>query len=141
MRPVVVPLCWLWIGGIAAGCAAADTPSAGHAEMRAPVPADPSLGRTPALESMVHAAVADAARRARVEPAWVAVVLAEAVTWPDSSLGCPQPGRSSMQVLVPGYRIRLSIGQQQLEYHAGASGEPFFCPAERATPPAADRRV
>src|SRR5690606_1684922 len=38
------------------------------------------------------AAVADLAARLDVEPADVAVVSVEAVTWRDSSLGCPQEG-------------------------------------------------
>jgi hypothetical protein len=46
-----------------------------------------------------------------------------------------------MQVLVAGYLIRLSAGKEQLEYHAGAHGEPFYCAAGRGTPPAADRRI
>jgi hypothetical protein len=41
------------------------------------------------------------------------------------------------QALVPGFRIRILAGAEVLEYHAGRSGKPFYCPAGRATEPAA----
>ena len=126
MRRVVMSFCSVLVGGMAVGCAAADA--------GAPV-------RASELQALIRAAVADAARRTGVDPTSIAVALAEPVTWPDSSLGCPQPGRSYMQVLVAGYLIRLSAGKEQLEYHAGAHGEPFYCAAGRSTPPAADRRI
>jgi hypothetical protein len=39
------------------------------------------------------------------------------------------------QALVRGYRIVLQAGDERLEYHAGKSGQPKFCPAEKAIPP------
>ena len=60
---------------------------------------------------------------------------AEAVTWSDGSLGCPQPGMMYTQALVPGYRVRIQAGGQVLDYHAGRSGQPALCPAERAIDP------
>jgi len=41
------------------------------------------------------------------------------VTWPDSSLGCPQEGMMYAQVLTPGYLILLEHGSIQYEYHSG----------------------
>jgi hypothetical protein len=46
-------------------------------------------------------------RTAGVDPSPLAVTRAEPVTWPDSSLGCRQPGIQYLQVLTPGYRIEL----------------------------------
>jgi len=88
-----------------------------------------------ALQAKVDAAAQDAARRTQLEPAQLRVVLAEAVTWPDGSLGCPQPGREYSQVLVAGYRIRIIAGDSTLEYHASQRGQPFFCPAQRIQEP------
>ena len=42
----------------------------------------------------------------------------EAVQWPDSSLGCPQPGMLYAQVVTPGYLIVLAVEDQTYEYHA-----------------------
>ena len=43
------------------------------------------------------------------------------VTWPDSSLGCPQDGMMYAQVLTPGFLIQLEHGPIQYEYHSGKS--------------------
>lgn len=46
----------------------------------------------------------------------------EAHTWPDSSLGCPQPGMSYMQVVTEGYIVRLEADGKVHEVHvAGAN--------------------
>lgn len=93
------------------------------------------------LQSMVSAALADAARRAAPGSAAPTVLRAERVTWPDGSLGCPQPGRMVTMALVPGYRIRIQAGAEQLDYHASLRGQPALCPAGRATEPVADSRA
>jgi hypothetical protein len=92
------------------------------------------------LQTMVQAALADAARRA--EPGTVPKVIdAQKVTWRDGSLGCPAPGRMYTMALVPGYRIRIQSGTAVLDYHASARGAPFLCPPERAADPASDASV
>jgi hypothetical protein len=85
----------------------------------------------------IEAALDDAARRASVPREQIAVAVAETVTWSDGSLGCPQPGMMYTQALVPGFRIVLNAGGQQLAYHASTAGHPTFCPPERVVRPAA----
>jgi hypothetical protein len=85
----------------------------------------------------VDAARLDAARRLGLAAGEIVVESAQAVTWADGSVGCPQPGVLYSQALVPGFRIVLRTARQRLEYHASADGEPFFCPPERVSPPAA----
>jgi hypothetical protein len=41
-------------------------------------------------------------------PEQIAIEDVTPVTWPSSALGCPQPDMMYLQVLTPGYRIRLS---------------------------------
>ena len=94
----------------------------------------------PQLQAMVQLALADAARRHQLDNSKLKVALAEAVTWPDGSLGCPQPGMMYTQALVAGYRIRIVAVGESLEYHASARGEPFYCPRDRATEPITDSR-
>jgi hypothetical protein len=53
-----------------------------------------------------------------VRPETLEVQSLEAVEWPDTSLGCPQPGMMYAQVITPGYRILLVAGDQVYEYHS-----------------------
>jgi hypothetical protein len=78
--------------------------------------------------------VSDAAERAGVGTDDVEVVTAEAVTWSDGSLGCPEPGMMYTQALVPGYRVVLRAGDETLNFHAAQSGDFRFC--EKPRPPA-----
>ncbi len=55
------------------------------------------------------------------------VETAEAVTWNDGSLGCPQPGMAYTQALVPGYRIVLEVEGRALNFHASESGQVVLC--------------
>jgi hypothetical protein len=95
------------------------------------------MAATGGLRAKVDWALQDAAQRTRLDPSQLRVALAEAVTWPDSALGCPEPGRQYAQALVSGYRIRIQAGGETLEYHGSLRGQPFFCPASRIQPPAA----
>ena len=52
----------------------------------------------------------------------IKVVSVEAVQWPDTSLGCPQPDMMYAQVVTPGYRIILEAGGQVYEYHSAGAG-------------------
>jgi hypothetical protein len=87
------------------------------------------------LESAIDAALTDAARRTGLERTELEILSADAVTWSDGSLGCPQPGMMYTQALVPGFRIRIRAGAETLDYHAGRRGAPTFCPAGRVVPP------
>lgn len=49
------------------------------------------------------------------------------VTWPDSSLGCPQDGMMYAQVLTPGYLIQLEHGNIQYEYHSNKGTSLVSC--------------
>jgi hypothetical protein len=90
------------------------------------------------LQSAIDDALTDAARRTGLKRTELEVLSAEAVTWPDGSLGCPQPGMMYTQALVPGFRIRVRAGAETLDYHAGRRGAPAFCPAGRVVPPVSD---
>ncbi len=82
----------------------------------------------PALLSLAALATTDLATRLGVDESNIEVVTAEVVTWPDSSLGCPQPGMAYLQVPVDGFRILLERGDAVYSYHAGGSTyEPFLC--------------
>ncbi len=88
------------------------------------------------LQSVTEAVLADASKRTGIEVAKLEVVESIVVTWPDGSLGCPEPGMNYTMALVPGYRIRIRADQQVLNYHASARGYWVFCPTGRAVDPA-----
>ncbi|MGC9320277.1 MAG: hypothetical protein ACP5KN_19745, partial [Armatimonadota bacterium] len=69
------------------------------------------------LPQPVQAAIEDLADRLNVAPEAITVASFEEVTWPDTSLGNPEPGRVYAQVLTPGYRVILQAQGQQYEYH------------------------
>lgn len=130
-------------GGLLAACLAGGC-AQGHGETPPRVP--PPAAKEPMtmdadLQSMVRAALADAARHATPGSAESTLLRAERVTWPDGSLGCPQPGRMYTMALVPGYRIRIQAGTEQFDYHASLRGPPALCPAGRATEPVPDSRT
>ena len=90
-----------------------------------------------------QAVVADAARRFTVAESAVVVSDAEQVTWPDGSLGCPQPGMMYTQTLVPGFRLTAKTTGGSLRYHADTRGNLVTCAfvprSSRQTTPATDR--
>ncbi len=75
------------------------------------------------LDALTAAAAADLAATAGIAESEVEVVAAERVTWSDGALGCPEPGMMYTQALVPGYRIVLAAGGDEVAYH-GAEGQP-----------------
>ncbi|GBD08231.1 hypothetical protein HRbin22_00464 [Candidatus Thermoflexus japonica] len=133
--------------GIGLGACAPARPEVSPLEGFSPLPAPPLPipTQTPArsggpavefsLKEMIEQARQDLAARLGVPAAEIQVVEARAVTWPDSSLGCPEPGRMYLQVLTPGYRIVLEVRGQRYAYHAGRQGPPFLCPSGRAREP------
>ena len=57
-----------------------------------PLPDPASTPYNLAMEPLVQTAREDLAQRLGVPPGQIEVVEAQAVVWPDASLGCPQPG-------------------------------------------------
>ncbi|MGF1508000.1 MAG: hypothetical protein ACFB9M_00705 [Myxococcota bacterium] len=57
------------------------------------------------------------------------------VEWPDTSLGCPEPGQIYGQVITPGHEISLKVGEARYVVHE-AGGRAILC-----TPTQKDRRT
>jgi hypothetical protein len=89
--------------------------------------AQPSIPITEVPGEVLEAIVADAADRAGVERDEVDITTAEAVTWSDGSLGCPEPGMMYTQALVPGYRVVVQAGGEEMSFHASDRGDFRFC--------------
>jgi len=78
-------------------------------------------------QSLVEAVVADLAGRLNLPPEQIRVVQVQERMWPDSSLGCPQPGEMYLQVITPGYQILLEAGGRQYDYHTGSQARFILC--------------
>jgi hypothetical protein len=57
----------------------------------------------------------------------VEVIKAEAVTWNDGAMGCPQPDMMYTQALVPGYQVIFSVGGKTFDYHLSDRGGYLLC--------------
>jgi hypothetical protein len=79
----------------------------------------------PGLPSAV--AATELAERLGVEVADITVNVVENVMWRDGSIGCPEPGMSYTQALVPGVRVILEHGNQFYYYHGTAADNLFYC--------------
>lgn len=89
-------------------------------------PAQPHAQDAYAAE-MTAVAVDDLAQRLGIPADQIEVVEVSAMTWPDASLGCPQPDMMYAQVLTEGMLIRLSAGGETFAYHSGGNQTPFLC--------------
>lgn len=93
------------------------------------------------LRPFITQATDDLAARLAIDTADIEALSAVLVTWPDSSLGCPQPGMQYAQVLTDGSIIELGVGEGDdlvvYRYHTGGSSGPFLCDQPLDRKPAA----
>lgn len=135
----------------AAGASAPPHPNEGAADAASylqramPLPAnDEPLARASSddaqgsdLQRIIGLALDDAARRTARDRSTLTIIRAEPVTWPDGSLGCPEPGVVYTMAPVLGYVIQIRAGNETLSYHASRRGVPIYCPPTRVVPAAA----
>jgi hypothetical protein len=91
------------------------------------MPAGEPVATSTMPEAVRRAVADDAARRFKVSPNEVVLTRAEQVTWQDGSLGCPQPGRSYTQMLVPGFRVVAKTIGGELLYHTDGRASAVNC--------------
>lgn len=82
------------------------------------------------LSDLVRVLRTDAGRTWHL-PAAELDATAREVTWPDGALGCPQPGHSYTQSLIPGWHVVVRSGDKHLVVHASRRGHWLMCPAGR----------
>ena len=87
----------------------------------------PTPQSDPALQALTKQATDDLAARLGVKATQIDVVEVKEVEWPDTSLGCPQPGMMYAQVITPGYRITLDASDKRYAYHGTGDGPPELC--------------
>ena len=95
-------------------------------DMVVPPAADP-VSTTALPRELRRAVVADAAKFLEVAESSVVLTRAEQVTWPDGALGCPRPGMSYSQALVPGFRVVARSVERQVVYHTDSRASVVRC--------------
>ena len=82
----------------------------------------------------IRSAVTDLVKRVEEEPETIQIVLAEQVTWSDSSLGCPEPGMLYAQVLTTGIWLVLSHQGQAFDYRVTDNSGALCTQAQQQEP-------
>jgi hypothetical protein len=77
-------------------------------------------------EKALELALATLSREVDLSQAQITHRRVQAVNWPDSSLGCPLPGQSYLQVITPGYLVSFSAAGESYTVHVGA-GNAVIC--------------
>lgn len=77
-------------------------------------PSSPTIGNVPS--EIIEAVKVEIASDAGLSPRDVQIVSAEAVTFPDGGLGCPEPGVNYIQVQVDGFTVIGTAGGATFDY-------------------------
>jgi hypothetical protein len=85
----------------------------------------------PRALALIDKATTDLAQRTGVPEEEIVLAEFRYVTWPNTSLGCPEPGMAYADMLVDGYLIMLRAGLGVYSYHGAVDSSPFLC--ERTT--------
>jgi hypothetical protein len=112
---------------VAAGCAApgleAPADESGQPLEPSPLPSPLHGASANRAQDAARRAIDDLAGRLNLDSAKISLISVQAVDWPDASLGCPEPGKVYAQVVTPGYRIVLEVGEARYVYHSDSEAE------------------
>ncbi|MFK7802864.1 MAG: hypothetical protein AB8G95_14605 [Anaerolineae bacterium] len=91
------------------------------------VPADDES--MPQADKHPHVTLAkeDLANQINVAIEDIEAVSVRSMTWPDSSLGCPEPDMMYTQAQVEGMLIQLQVNDATYSYHSSDKRDPFLC--------------
>jgi hypothetical protein len=90
-----------------------------------PIPDTQSFG--PIFDAIISLVKDDLAQKTGVSLDKIKVLEADAVEWPDGSLGCGKPGTEYVQVVTPGFRISLEADSKVFSYHTNTSKQIILC--------------
>ncbi|MDH4207574.1 MAG: hypothetical protein OEV76_01720 [Anaerolineae bacterium] len=109
---------------------------------QAPIPTCTAEVTLPAqTRRVVELAKEDLARRLELSVSEVSLISVEAVDWPDTSLGCPQPGMAYAQVITSGYLIVLKAGGQRYAYHTNRGDRVVLCHTDGDSQPPSPKGI
>ncbi|MEO8437897.1 MAG: hypothetical protein ABI562_05520 [Chloroflexota bacterium] len=73
--------------------------------------------------SVLDPVIAEVSRLSGVPADQVTVLSAEAVTFPDGSLGCPLPGMLYTQVMTDGYKVVAEVAGTTYDFRGTGAGQ------------------
>ena len=112
-------------GGL--GTSPGDTGSAGDRSPTTSPPSGTSETAPEGIPGAVWAAILADLEDQTGGPSHPEVVSAEAVTWNDGSLGCPEAGQAYTQALVDGYQVILEVDGERYDYRVGSGASVRLC--------------
>jgi hypothetical protein len=80
---------------------------------------EPPAPEEPASAS--HVAVAKVVAEAGIREDEVVLTQAQAIEWPDSSLGCPQKGQAYLPAVTPGHVVQVMTAQSTYTVHVAGN--------------------
>jgi hypothetical protein len=89
--------------------------------------ASPATSAPEGIPDAVWAAILADLERQTGGPSDPDVVSADAVTWNDGSLGCPEAGQAYTQALVDGYQVVLEVDGERYDYRVGNGSAVKLC--------------
>jgi hypothetical protein len=101
---------------------ASDQPS----ELPGPSTSPSTAGGT-VSPAIIEAVKVEIAKDAGVSPRDVTIVSADAVTFPDGSLGCPEPGMNYIQVQVDGFIVVGTVAGTTFDYRGSGATDLRRC--------------
>jgi hypothetical protein len=121
---------------VMSACNSAPTQETASRSGEQPQPSASSATAQPpaAAEDEVVARARKALRNAGVEEAEYQLAAREEAQWSDSSLGCPRPGLSYMQVITQGEVLRFTGPRGSYEVHVSSNGAVLCAPRVLGTP-------
>jgi len=88
---------------------------------------NPNVGSSPIEERAIIAAKRELASKKGLQLGEIELVSITSRNWSDSSLGCPEPGMMYMQVITPGYVVKLKARDNIYEVHTDRNGRAVLC--------------
>jgi hypothetical protein len=136
MRPIRTRLSTLVIGAaMMSACQSAPSQeSASGAAQQSEPPASSVPQSTAPAEDPVVTRARQALRDAGIDAAEYQLAAREEAQWNDSSLGCPKPGLSYMQVITHGEVLRFTGPRGAYEVHVSANNAVLCAPKVIGTP-------
>jgi len=80
-----------------------------------PTPSSSSSDTTPSITT--QSILENLAKKLGVDKSQINLVSIEKVQWGDTSMGCPKPKTSYLQVINSGYEVTIEYQNKQYEYH------------------------
>tara|TARA_B100000902_G_scaffold397873_1_gene462911 strand:+ start:249 stop:1121 length:873 start_codon:yes stop_codon:yes gene_type:complete len=106
---------------------ATPTPQAEEIDDYVPKPTStPEPTPTPEIPSFGGLFIAELSNKLGIMPSNITVKSYKDVTFNDTSLGCPEPGKMYAQVLTPGWKIIFETKQQTYIYHSNLDGSNYI---------------